>query len=93
MNLSIIASDRELFSGNVSNVTLPGELGPFQVYSNHAPALSSLTAGSVTYTTENIISSIEINNGFVLIENNKIKVVCEPTSIANKNSVRTTVPI
>ena len=93
MNLSIISPDRRIFSGHVSNVALPGELGPFQVCSNHAPTLSSLTAGSVTYTIENMTSSIEIKNGFVSIENNEIKVVCETTSIENKNTTHKVVQL
>jgi F-type H+-transporting ATPase subunit epsilon len=78
MNLSIIAPNRRIFSGNVSNVLLPGELGPFQVLPNHAPTLSSLTAGNVTYAIGAKVSSIAIKNGFVSIEDDEIKVVCEP---------------
>ena len=45
MHLVIVSPERMLFDGKVSQVTLPGELGEFQVLVNHAPIISSLVAG------------------------------------------------
>ncbi|ROT46934.1 FoF1 ATP synthase subunit delta/epsilon [Candidatus Cardinium hertigii] len=78
MHLSIMAFSHGLFKGKVNRVTLPGELGPFQVLANHAPTISSLAAGKITYAVESALSSIEIKSGFASIVHNQITVVCEP---------------
>ncbi|TSJ80969.1 MAG: hypothetical protein NMK33_00265 [Candidatus Cardinium sp.] len=78
MHLSIIAPNGRLFNGTVDSVMLPGMLGPFQVLANHAPILSSLIAGKVTYALGAISSSISIKGGFTSVADNQVIVVCEP---------------
>ncbi|MGI2257293.1 F0F1 ATP synthase subunit epsilon [Candidatus Cardinium hertigii] len=78
MNLSIVAASGSLFNGEVNSVKLPSTLGSFQVYCNHAPILSSLTAGQITYTVGPTTSSISVKSGFTSIADNQIIVVCEP---------------
>ncbi|PPK85355.1 F-type H+-transporting ATPase subunit epsilon [Neolewinella xylanilytica] len=51
MKISVLTPDRTIFTGNVSKVGLPGTDGSFQVLDNHAPLVSSLTAGRVTLVT------------------------------------------
>ena len=48
MHLVIVSPERMLFDGKVSQVTLPGEMGEFQVLTNHAPIISSLVAGKIS---------------------------------------------
>ncbi|MBX9890111.1 MAG: F0F1 ATP synthase subunit epsilon [Amoebophilaceae bacterium] len=81
MNLSIIAPHGKLFQGKVSHITLPGEVGAFQVYINHAPLVSALCAGNVTYTIGTAVAMVEIKSGFVSVANNKVHVVCEPIAV------------
>ena len=51
MKISVLTPDRTIFTGNVASVALPGTDGSFQVLDNHAPLVSSLTAGRVTMVT------------------------------------------
>ncbi|WP_116125296.1 F0F1 ATP synthase subunit epsilon [Lewinella sp. IMCC34183] len=51
MKISVLTPDRTIFTGNVSKVGLPGADGSFQLLDNHAPLVSSLTAGRVTMVT------------------------------------------
>jgi F-type H+-transporting ATPase subunit epsilon len=51
MKISILTPDRTIFIGNVDRVGLPGTDGSFQLLNNHAPLVSSLTAGRVTMVT------------------------------------------
>ncbi|WP_342265091.1 F0F1 ATP synthase subunit epsilon [Cardinium endosymbiont of Philonthus spinipes] len=78
MNLSIISPTGKLFNGEVHSVMLPGTLGPFQVLPNHAPVVSSLTAGKITYTVGATSSSVSVSSGFTSIADNQVMVVCEP---------------
>ncbi len=52
MNITILTPDKEIFSGAVVSVKVPGTLGEFQVLKNHAPIVSSLGKGTVTLVTD-----------------------------------------
>ncbi len=51
MKISVLTPDRTIFTGTVTKVSLPGADGSFQLLDNHAPLVSSLTAGRVTMVT------------------------------------------
>ena len=48
MYLEVITPEEVLFKGQVSSVKLPGKDGLFQIMKDHAPIISSLTAGTVS---------------------------------------------
>ena len=47
ITLNILSTEKELFYGEVSSVTLPGKLGLFTILPHHTPLLSSLVSGSI----------------------------------------------
>ena len=47
MHLEIVSPEAKLFSGEIESLTVPGVSGSFQVLNNHAPIVSTLTAGKV----------------------------------------------
>lgn len=51
MTLKIISAEQIEFEGAVTQVTLPGVMGKFQVLNNHAALIAALTAGPVAYVT------------------------------------------
>lgn len=74
MNLEIISSEGILFQGEVAKVTLPGELGSFTVLEDHASLLSTLSAGTIEYETGGELKTVNIDGGFVDVNNNRIAV-------------------
>lgn len=76
IHLTIVSPERLIFDGNVSQVTLPGEIGEFQVLANHAPLISSLVAGDVKYTFTKTVA-LKISSGFVDINRNQVSVCVE----------------
>ena len=66
LHLDIVSPDKEIFNGEVDSVTLPGTLGSFSILPGHAPIVSSLQAGTLSYTTmEGEERTIDIQGGFV----------------------------
>ena len=49
LKLKIISPERIVFDGEVKRVVVPGTLGEFEILENHAPIISSLNNGVVTY--------------------------------------------
>ena len=47
MYLEIISPEATIYSGEVLSISVPGEIGSFQMLSNHAPIVSNLKKGSI----------------------------------------------
>ncbi len=77
MKLEIISPEKSYFKGEVDSVTLPGDMGPFQILNNHAPLISLLTKGILKFSTEGRIKEMAITDGFVEVSNNNITVCIE----------------
>lgn len=75
LQLTIISPEKELFRGEVQRITLPGVKGSFTILPRHAPVVSSLSAGKITYVKANGTEETrEINGGFVEMNNNEASV-------------------
>lgn len=75
MKLEIISAHEVSFSGDVSSVTLPGELGSFTVLKDHAPLISVLVRGNVKFTDEDgETRHVEIEGGLADVNKNVISV-------------------
>lgn len=75
MTLEIISAHAVLFKGETDSVTLPGELGSFTVLKNHAPIISVLTPGKISFHTDNGGEEIiDIKGGIVDVANNVVAV-------------------
>ncbi len=69
MTLEIISAHEVMFKGEADSVTLPGELGQFTVLRNHAPIISVLVEGKVSYRTSDGSEkdlSIILSESFIL---------------------------
>jgi F-type H+-transporting ATPase subunit epsilon len=74
MKLLIRTQESNVFSGEVTSVTLPGTVGSFQVLKNHAPLVSSLTKGTILFVVNENVKEIGIEGGFVEVKDNTISV-------------------
>jgi len=73
MNLVILSPDKEIFSGEVKSVTVPGSDGEFQMLNNHAAIVSSLREGEVRIVkSSGEKMSFGVQGGFVEMLHNEI---------------------
>lgn len=77
MKLEIITPEQIYFSGEVTSVTLPGTNGFFTVWENHAPLISSLMKGMISYVADRNETQLNIDGGFAEICNNTVTVCVE----------------
>ena len=77
LKLRIIAPDRLVFEGEVESVTLPGTIGSFTVLNNHAPIISSLENGKITYRDANGRTEVAVWSGFAEVRNNILSICVE----------------
>lgn len=75
MTLKIISPKSIVFTGEVSSVTLPGEMGRFTVLRDHASLISTLGKGEISFTDIDGSTHTEaIDGGIVSVDNNVISV-------------------
>jgi F-type H+-transporting ATPase subunit epsilon len=77
LHLEIITPDGNFYHGEVTSATLPGSMGTFQVLNNHAPIISSLHKGPLSYVNNDGKHSYQIDGGVVEVLDNKITVLAE----------------
>lgn len=72
LSLKVISPEKVLFTGEVENVLVPGEVGEFEILTDHAPIISTLTAGRVVYTMNGEKKTLQILGGFVEVQKNEV---------------------
>ena len=78
LQLVIVSPEQTVFKGEIEKVELPGTKGRFEVLVNHAPLVSTLTAGRIAYCdSQGKEQVLVISGGFVEINANVVSVCVE----------------
>jgi len=78
MLLEIITPETKMYKGEVKSVLLPGTNGFFEILNNHAPIISTLTAGQIRIINNNNQKELfDVNGGVVEMQNNNIIVLAD----------------
>jgi F-type H+-transporting ATPase subunit epsilon len=64
MELTILTTEKSIFSGEVESVQLPGSLGLMGVLNRHAPIISGIEPGIIKIKSQGHIDSYFISGGF-----------------------------
>ena len=76
MKLTIVSPEKILFQGEATSVTVPGTKGQFEVLDDHAPIISSLQKGTLSYKADEEVN-LEISGGFIDVANNQVAICIE----------------
>jgi F-type H+-transporting ATPase subunit epsilon len=77
LQVDIITPERNLYSGSANAVQLPGTEGLFQILTNHAPLMASLTAGTVKIEGAKGSELVAIDGGVVEVSGNTVTVLAK----------------
>lgn len=77
LRLKIVSPVRVEFEGEVESVCVPGTQGNFEILQNHAPIISSLENGRVTYKSGGNTVDLDILGGFVEVQKNDVSLCVE----------------
>lgn len=84
IHLVIVSPEKTLFDGMVKYVKLPGSGGLFAVFYNHAPLISSLEKGEITFRHGTDKEHLTIEGGFVEVLHNEVSVCATVTKSREK---------
>lgn len=77
LKLKLVSPEKVIYDGEAVSVLVPGTLGQFEILANHAPIISSLTKGTVAYTTNDGRHEISITGGFVEVVKGTVNLCVE----------------
>ncbi|MCE5263908.1 MAG: F0F1 ATP synthase subunit epsilon [Deltaproteobacteria bacterium] len=77
LTLEIVTPENLTFRGVVEEVTIPGSEGEFGVLRGHAPLLSAVDVGELSFTQERKKSHYAVNTGYAEVTASKVTVLVE----------------
>lgn len=77
LKLKIVSPERVEFEGEVVSVFVPGSMGQFEILTGHAPIISSLTNGIVSYVNDEGKHSLDVAGGFVEVQKDHVNLCVE----------------
>ena len=81
MQVTVVASDRPVWSGTATSVTIPASEGGMGILPNHEPVLTVINTGRVTVTeADGARHGFDVEDGFVSFDSNKLTVAVEHCS-------------
>jgi F-type H+-transporting ATPase subunit epsilon len=77
LNLEIVTPEKKVLSESVDSVTVPTASGEIGILTNHAPLISSLKSGILSYTKGGSTEKMVISGGFVEVSANNVSVLAD----------------
>lgn len=74
---SLVSPERELYSGNVDQVDIPGTEGNFGVMPNHSPLMAAIRTGVITVTENGAETQFFVQGGFADVTPSGLTVLAE----------------
>lgn len=77
LNLKIVSPEKTVFKGEVESVLVSGTAGEFEILTDHAPIISTLSEGRVQYSSKEGKKELQIHGGFVEVRRNEVSLCVE----------------
>lgn len=77
LHFSLVSPERELFSGEVDQVVVPGSDGQFGALVNHAPLMSVVKSGVIRIITGNQETKMYVGGGIVDVSGKGVAILAE----------------
>ncbi len=83
IHLEVVTPSGPVVSDDVDIVTAPGVGGEFGVLANHAPFLSTIKTGTLSFKKDKQAKYLMVSGGFSEVSNNKITFLVESAEYGN----------
>jgi F-type H+-transporting ATPase subunit epsilon len=84
LKVELVTPYKKVLSDEVDEITATGTLGEFGVLPGHAPFLTSLKIGELSYKKEGAIFNLAVNWGYFEVENDMVTVLVETAERADE---------
>ncbi|MEO8042395.1 MAG: F0F1 ATP synthase subunit epsilon [Acidobacteriota bacterium] len=84
MKLEIVTPEKRIIDESVDSVTVPTASGEAGILPNHAPLISALKPGILSYSNKGTTERLAIAGGFVEVSSNKVSVLTDTAETAGE---------
>ena len=77
LKLSVVTPEKQLVSEEVDQVNAPGSEGDFGVLYDHAPILTNLRSGQLSYENDGETTALVISGGYLEVTDNRVTILAE----------------
>jgi F-type H+-transporting ATPase subunit epsilon len=84
IKLEIVTPEKKVFDDSVDAVTVPTASGEAGILPNHAPLVSALKPGILSYTNKGSVERLAVSGGFVEVSGNKVSVLTDAAQTAGE---------
>jgi F-type H+-transporting ATPase subunit epsilon len=84
LKLEIVTPERRVLDETVDAVTIPTASGEAGILPNHAPLVSALKPGVLSYTAQGNTERMAIAGGFLEVSSNKVSVLTDAAETASE---------
>ncbi len=87
LRLEIVTPEKKVFDAEVDSVTIPTASGEAGILSSHAPLVSALKPGILTYSIKGASEKIAVSGGFLEVSSDKVSVLTDTAESADEINV------
>lgn len=77
LSFSLVSPERELYSGEVDQVDIPGTEGDLGVFPNHSPLMAAIRTGTITVVENGTETKFFVQGGFADVTPSGLTVLAE----------------
>ena len=77
LQLEVVTPERRVLSEQVNSVTVPGRSGEMGILPGHAPLISELQTGVLSYNEDGTVFQLHVSGGFVEVTDDRVSVLAE----------------
>jgi len=84
LKLEIVTPEKRVLDAEVDSVTVPTTSGEAGILANHAPLISALKPGIMTYTNRSSTDKLVVSGGFVEVNSDVVSVMVDSADTADE---------
>lgn len=81
LKFSLVSPERELFSGDVDQVNIPGSEGDLGILPNHSPLMAAIRTGAITVVADGTETQFFVQGGFADVTPAGLTVLAERATL------------
>ncbi len=82
-HVDIIALDKKIYEGDISSLIVPGEVGYLGILANHAPLVTTLIKGKISFREPSGKESVlhSVGKGFLEVYQNNVTILLDKVEL------------
>ena len=84
LKLEIVTPEKKVLDETVDSVTVPTATGEIGILPNHAPLISALRSGILSYTSKGATDKFVVSGGFVEVSHDQVAILTDVAERADE---------